>query len=72
LRRGSVVLDLTVLVKEAVEGERPSYGFLITGDPAHGVGVPTADLASLQGLDAARILALYNRVGPRPPDLGRS
>lgn len=66
LRRGSAVLDLTTLVKVAVEGGQPARGFLLTADPVDGVGVHSEELPRFAGLSGGRREVRYIRVGPPP------
>lgn len=66
LRGRFAVLDLTGIVKEAVEEGRPMYGFLVTRDPAEGVGIPLVDAARFTGLGTARMSVSYLHASPRP------
>jgi hypothetical protein len=70
LRSGVAVLDVTPLVKEVVEEGWPAHGFLLTRDPADGVGVPAEDASRFGALSGATVSVRYVRVGPRPREGG--
>jgi hypothetical protein len=66
---GEAVFDVTILAKEILEHGVPNRGFLLTVDPAQGVGIPSAalDAWTLQG---ATLEIQYRRVPPPPRGVG--
>jgi hypothetical protein len=63
---GPVIVDVTTLVKEMVEGGMRTYGFLIAADGAEEEGLRSADLARLAGLSSATIDVTWRKVPPAP------
>lgn len=64
-RSGSVVVDLTPLVKEIVEWERPAYGFLVTVDPAEGDGLASSEASRLAGIADGTLDIRWRKTTPR-------
>jgi hypothetical protein len=64
LRRGvgTVALDLTALVKEAVEGGMNTDGFILTVAPGEGIGLPVADLVRFAALGTGSVELSYRKV----------
>lgn len=66
LSTGVALVEFTPLVREVVEEGRTAYGFLLTLDPADGVGIPAEDAPRFLGISNASLDVSYMRVGPRP------
>jgi hypothetical protein len=65
----SVAIDVTRLIKEVLEGNTFSDGFLLTVPPAVGAGFSTADASRFGELAGARLDITYRKIGlPRAPD----
>lgn len=68
--RGRVLaFDVTLLVKEIVEHDGESLGFLLTVDPEEGVGLPSEDLTRFEGFSSATIEVHYRHM-PRVAQRG--
>lgn len=64
--RGPVILDLTTVVKDLVEGGRRAYGFVIAADGAEEEGLSQADVARLAGLSTATIDVVWRKTSGAP------
>jgi hypothetical protein len=64
---GPLSIDVTQIVKEVLQYKLPSYGFIVTADPAtERTGLSVAELGRLQGLASASLLVEYRQTPPRP------
>ncbi|HMB69182.1 MAG TPA: hypothetical protein VKU85_07710 [bacterium] len=61
LARGgaAVVFDVTAILKEVIEAGMTADGFLLTVDPATGIGIPSADLGRFGTLSGATLEVTY-------------
>jgi hypothetical protein len=64
----TVFVDVTEIVKELEEAEN-SNGFLVTVDPADGVGLKEADLPRFDGLANASLEISWRKVPAKPIEL---
>lgn len=64
-RAGSVVVDLTPLVKEIVEWDRPAHGFVVTVDPAAGDGLASVEASRLAGIADGTVEIRWRKTTPR-------
>lgn len=64
--RGPVILDVTTVVKDLVEGGRRAYGFVVAADGAEEEGLSQADLARLAGLSNATIDVVWRKTSGAP------
>ena len=60
--------DLTMVFKEILEHGHPAHGFLLTVDPADGLGLPDGVVELLGNLSAATLEVEYRRMPPVPPN----
>jgi hypothetical protein len=63
---GPVILDVTTVVKDLVEGGRDGHGFVIAADGAAEEGLTQADLARLSGLSSATIDVVWRKTSGAP------
>lgn len=66
---GTVTLEVSDVLKEALEDRLPFHGLLITADPSQGVGLRDADAARFGDLAGASLQLSYRRVPTRPPGI---
>lgn len=63
---GPVILDVTTVVKDLVEGGRQGYGFMMAADGAEEEGLSQADVARLAGLSTATIDVVWRKTSGAP------
>ncbi len=63
---GPVVIDVTTVVKEIVEGGFEAYGFVLAADGAEESGLTQADVSRLGGLSSGTIDVTWRRVPAAP------
>jgi hypothetical protein len=66
-RTGILVFDLTVALKEIVEGGMDDYGFLVSVRPSEADGIAADDLAIFQNLGSAGLDVSYHTLVSRSP-----
>jgi hypothetical protein len=62
---GTAVFDVTSMLKDVLESGMTADGFLLTVDPADGVGIPVTDLTRFGTLATATFDVRYRNVPPR-------
>lgn len=63
---GPVVIDVTTVVKEIVEGGHPVHGFVLAADGAEESGLTPAEVSRLGGLSSGTIDVTWRRVPAAP------
>ena len=63
---GPLVIDVTTVVKEIVEGGLRVHGFVLAADGAEESGLTQTDVSRLGGLSSAMIDVVWRRVPPAP------
>jgi hypothetical protein len=66
-RTGTLVFDLTVALKEIVEGGMEDHGFLVSVRPSEADGIEADDLALFQNLASADLDVSYHSLVSRSP-----
>ncbi len=66
-RTGTLVFDLTVALKEIVEGGMDDYGFLVSVRPSEADGIAANDLAIFQNLGSASVDVSFQTLVSRSP-----
>jgi hypothetical protein len=62
-------LDVTNVIKATLETGQPSLGFIVTADPADGIGLKEEDLSRFEGLASASLDVSWRRTPPKPVEL---
>jgi hypothetical protein len=66
-RTGALVFDLTVALKEIVEGGMDDHGFLVSVRPSEADGIAADDLAIFQNLGSSGLDVSYQTLVSRSP-----
>jgi hypothetical protein len=57
---------LTNVLKDVFEQDQPFFGFLVTADPADGIGLKEGDVSRFEGLASATIEVSWRKTPPKP------
>lgn len=63
---GPVILDMTTVVKDLIEGGRDAHGFMLAADGAEEEGLSQVDLSRLTGLSTATIDVVWRKTSGAP------
>jgi hypothetical protein len=65
----SVFVDVTSVLRAVSEQGQPTYGYLVTCDPADGIGLKEGDLSRFEGLAGASLEVSWRKVPAKPIEL---
>ena len=60
--RGNLLVDVTVILKEILEYDAADMGFILTVDPAAGLGFTSEEMSRLSGLTGAKLVVEYRSI----------
>jgi hypothetical protein len=66
---GEAIFDITVIAKEMLEHRMSNYGFILTVDPAEGLGVPARELEDLESMEGATVQLEWRRKPTLPESI---